>query len=78
MTGTRTYRAALAAALAVLTVSTASAQSLAGRWDATLTINSVVIPFRLDVAGEGASLTARSSTAIIRNRRPPRNRSRGR
>ena len=57
MTGTRTYRAALAAALAVLTVSTASAQSLAGRWDATLTINGVVIPFRLDVAGDGPSLT---------------------
>jgi len=57
MTGTRTYRAALAAALAVLTVSTASAQSLAGRWDATLTINGVLIPFRLDVAGDGPTLT---------------------
>jgi peroxiredoxin len=43
--------------IAALAVSTASAQSLAGRWDATLTINGVAIPFRLDVAGEGRSLS---------------------
>ena len=47
MTGTRTYRAALAAAFAGSAASTASAQSLAGRWDAMLIINGVVIPFRL-------------------------------
>jgi peroxiredoxin len=34
-----------------------SAQSLNGRWDATVTVNGAVIPFRLDLSGEGASLT---------------------
>jgi thiol-disulfide isomerase/thioredoxin len=48
------------AALAVLIVAGASsawAQSLEGRWDATVTVNGAVIPFRLDIAGEGATLT---------------------
>jgi thiol-disulfide isomerase/thioredoxin len=33
-----------------------SADSLAGRWDATLTQNGIVIPFRLDIAGSSPSL----------------------
>src|SRR5215472_11217232 len=32
------------------------AESLQGRWDATLTANGAVIPFRLDISGEGATL----------------------
>src|SRR5687767_860330 len=31
--------------------------SLEGRWDATITINNVVIPFRLDISGSGEKLT---------------------
>src|ERR1700689_5097506 len=30
--------------------------SLAGRWDATLTTKTGVVPFRLDISGEGATL----------------------
>src|ERR1700729_2954175 len=33
-----------------------SAASLDGRWDATLNINGAVIPFRLDISGDGATL----------------------
>src|ERR1700727_3404105 len=33
-----------------------SAASLDGRWDATLTVNGAVIPFRLDISGDGATL----------------------
>lgn len=33
------------------------AQSIAGRWDATVEVNSLQIPFRLDIAGEGAKVT---------------------
>jgi thiol-disulfide isomerase/thioredoxin len=33
-----------------------SATSLDGRWDATLTVNGAVIPFRLDISGDGATL----------------------
>jgi thiol-disulfide isomerase/thioredoxin len=29
---------------------------LAGRWDATVTVNGALIPFRLDISGEGATL----------------------
>jgi thiol-disulfide isomerase/thioredoxin len=32
------------------------AKSLAGRWDATLTTKTGVVPFRLDISGEGTSL----------------------
>jgi len=32
------------------------AKSLAGRWDATLTTKTGVVPFRLDISGEGATL----------------------
>lgn len=35
----------------------ASAQSLEGRWDATVTVNGAVIPFRLDIAGKGEKLS---------------------
>src|ERR1700733_5708193 len=37
--------------------SAAMAESLEGRWDASVTIRGSVIPFRLDLAGEGASFT---------------------
>src|SRR5580658_4305470 len=33
-----------------------SASSINGRWDATLTVNGAVIPFRLDISGDGATL----------------------
>jgi len=49
--------AGLAAAALLLTSTTARADSpLAGRWDATLTLNGAVIPFRLDIAGDGSTL----------------------
>jgi thiol-disulfide isomerase/thioredoxin len=32
------------------------AESVEGRWDATLTVNGAVIPFRLDISGSGATL----------------------
>jgi peroxiredoxin len=35
----------------------APGDSLEGRWDASVTINNVVIPFRLDIAGKGDKLT---------------------
>ncbi|MBO0727248.1 MAG: TlpA family protein disulfide reductase [Blastocatellia bacterium] len=35
----------------------AHAPSLEGRWDATVTVNGSVIPFRLDISGKGADLT---------------------
>ena len=43
-----------AAAVALLaTAPSASAESLAGRWDASVTINGTVIPFRLDLSADG-------------------------
>ena len=42
-----------AAALMLATASIASADSLAGRWDATVTVNGTVIPFRLDLSEDG-------------------------
>src|ERR1700733_15211946 len=33
-----------------------SAASLNGRWDATLTVRGAVIPFRLDISGDGPTL----------------------
>jgi peroxiredoxin len=52
-----------AAAAAIIVVSAAGAvragsSSLEGRWDANVTINGVVIPFRLDLSGQGANTTA--------------------
>ena len=44
----------LAAFLALAPV--AMAQSLAGRWDATVNVNGVDIPFRFELAGEGAGV----------------------
>jgi thiol-disulfide isomerase/thioredoxin len=49
--------AGFAAILATLGASVASAQSVAGRWDASVTVDGVAVPFRLDVSGEGKSLT---------------------
>ncbi len=43
--------------LALLFVPSAVAQTLAGRWDATLTSNGVSIPFRIDFSGEGANFS---------------------
>jgi thiol-disulfide isomerase/thioredoxin len=36
--------------------SSVKADSLAGRWDASITLNGVAIPFRLDISGDGANL----------------------
>ncbi|HYL36902.1 MAG TPA: TlpA disulfide reductase family protein [Bryobacteraceae bacterium] len=44
----------LAALLAIAPA--ALAQSLAGRWDATVTVNGVDIPFRFELAGPGANI----------------------
>jgi peroxiredoxin len=47
----------LAAVMVVLiTAPAARAQSLQGRWDASITVNGTTIPFRLDISGEGTSL----------------------
>jgi peroxiredoxin len=43
--------------LAVASGACAGAQSAAGRWDASLNIDGTVIPFRLDIAQEGNSLS---------------------
>src|SRR5262249_6474857 len=36
--------------------SRASAQSLAGLWDATVVVNKLEIPFRFEIAGSGAGI----------------------
>lgn len=41
----------------VVMAQTSGAPSLQGRWDASVTINEVVIPFRLDIAGAGNAVT---------------------
>src|SRR5271156_3155847 len=46
----------LAALITGLAGASVKADSLAGRWDASITLNSVAIPFRLDISGEGANL----------------------
>jgi thiol-disulfide isomerase/thioredoxin len=46
----------LVAVIASVGTSSARAQSLEGRWDATLQIGATVIPFRLDISGAGATL----------------------
>src|ERR1700677_5131261 len=46
----------VAAVIAGFGVSVASAESLDGRWDATLQVGSTVIPFRLDISGSGPTL----------------------
>jgi thiol-disulfide isomerase/thioredoxin len=45
--------AGVAAAVVLATASVASADSLAGRWDASVTVNGTVIPFRLELSGDG-------------------------
>ena len=45
------------AAIITLLATAAIAQSLEGRWDASVNIKNVVIPFRLDIAGKGETLT---------------------
>jgi len=47
---------ALAAILTGVGAFAAGADSLEGRWDATLNVKTVVIPFRLDISGSGAGL----------------------
>jgi peroxiredoxin len=42
--------------LATIALAQSPAQSLEGRWDASVTIKDVVIPFRLDITGKGADL----------------------
>ena len=43
--------------IAIATAAVASAQSLAGLWDANITFNGRDIPFRLQIAGEGSNLS---------------------
>src|ERR1700730_16149520 len=54
-------RSLLGVAFVVVAVGASSAKAadsaVDGRWDATLTIDKTVIPFRLDISGEGANLT---------------------
>jgi hypothetical protein len=48
------------AGLAVLILGAGSAlgaNSIGGRYDATINLNGTVIPFRLDISGEGNTLT---------------------
>lgn len=45
------------AAFITLLTAVATAQSLEGRWNASVTIKNVVIPFRLEIAGKGDKLT---------------------
>jgi len=54
----RTWTTAVfaAASLALAVASPASAQALAGRWDATVTISGADIPFRLDVRENGPQI----------------------
>jgi hypothetical protein len=44
-------------ALTVLGASIAGAQTLSGRWDASVNIQGTVIPFRLDISEDGKALT---------------------
>ena len=44
-------------AFSAASASIAGAQAAAGRWDATVTINETVIPFRLDIAGDCKALS---------------------
>jgi thiol-disulfide isomerase/thioredoxin len=52
-----TNLAGLALLITGLGVQPAAADALDGRWDATITLNEVVIPFRLDIAGDGPHVT---------------------
>jgi thiol-disulfide isomerase/thioredoxin len=53
----RSYSAASLAVAALLAVSSpAAAQSLAGLWDATVVVNKLEIPFRFEIAGDGAAV----------------------
>jgi peroxiredoxin len=61
MKGSFTTRVPGFAAIAAIAASFAYAapvdlRSIAGRWDATLTTKTGVVPFRLDISGEGATL----------------------
>src|SRR5271165_4073128 len=46
----------LLAAAFIAVAPAAMAQSLAGRWDATVTVNGLDIPFRFDISGDGAAV----------------------
>jgi thiol-disulfide isomerase/thioredoxin len=50
------FVAFLLAFASVLAPSRASAQSLAGLWDATVVVNKLDIPFRFEIAGDGAAI----------------------
>ena len=56
MRKTSRIHAGLAAGLALCFASAASAQSLEGRWDASLITKTGVVPFRLDISGQGSTL----------------------
>ena len=46
----------LSVAMLIAIAPVAMAQSLAGRWDATVTVNGVVIPFRFELSGQGGNV----------------------
>ena len=48
--------AAILTGVSVFAAGTDSTIDLGGRWDATLTVKTTVIPFRLDISGSGANL----------------------
>jgi hypothetical protein len=48
----------------------ALAQSVAGLWQATLTTKEAEIPFRLEIAGDGAAVQGWFSMAIRRSAQP--------
>ncbi len=54
---TSLLRVSLGVAAMVVIVSPAAAQSLAGLWDATVVVNGVEMPFRMEFSGEGANVT---------------------
>jgi hypothetical protein len=48
---------AAATALAIFAITLlASAQSIEGTWDATVTVNNVSVPFRIEIDGSGADV----------------------
>ena len=53
----RRFVAAAAALLMLALPRAARAQSLAGLWDATVTVNGVETPFRFEIAGSGAAIS---------------------
>src|SRR5262249_38670305 len=56
MTGRIWRHAAFALGVVLAAAPVAHAQSIAGVWDAAVTVNRLEIPFRLEIAGQGANV----------------------